>query len=116
MAELELMIEMTFNMYQVVSLLSLAVVGHGSMFSPNNPSKEKEILKGQHDLALNEWNRLPKKLVSLVKDMETHDVPFELASTVSSLNESLEESYRDFIDNGNVLGVVQTYLTNSETG
>lgn len=110
------MIETTFNMYQVVSLLSLAVVGHGSMFSPSNPSKDIELLKGQRDLALHEWNQLPKKLISLVKDMETHGVPFELDSTVSFLNESLEENYGDLIENEKVLGEVQTYLTNSETG
>lgn len=43
--KLELMVEMTFNMYTSVSFLSLAVAGCVEMFASGYSSKEKEILK-----------------------------------------------------------------------
>lgn len=38
--------EMTFNVYQGASLMSLVIAGCVEVFSPSNPSNEREILKG----------------------------------------------------------------------
>lgn len=73
------MAEITFNMYQSASLLSLAVADRSEVFACGNPSKENEFLKGHCDLAVHEWNQLQEKLASIDKEIKIDDIIYELS-------------------------------------
>lgn len=89
--KLELMAKMTFNMCHDTSMLSKADVGRVEVFASSNHSKEREreLLKGQRGHNFYERSQLQDKLNVLKKTMEIQRTPSSIASTISSLKESL---------------------------
>lgn len=76
MAKLELMVEMTLNMYDGAYLLFLPATCQSDMLAYGNPSKEKKLLRCHCDIALHEINQLQEKLDSLEKERKYSWCPF----------------------------------------
>lgn len=61
---LKLMAKTVFQMYHSATLMSIAVSNWGEVLAPDNPSKEKEVMKDQYDVFLYEQNQLQEQLVN----------------------------------------------------
>lgn len=75
--------------------------------SLNNPLKENEHWKGQHNLIAYKWNQLLKNLDIFQKDMKTLRAPSYLASQITYLKEFMD-------DKNNTLKDMKTSLSNSK--